>query len=357
MDPQTPENPIPVNPAPAAMLPAVPAPARPRGRRAFKMLLSAAALLATVGACAAAYVHATHYGQKVVEAHLVDARIEIANPPAYLDRGIVHMLLQEAYQFAQKDEETFNRSRNTLDGEILGAYADLYTGTQMLDGKPVKRQAVGFNAWMENVTQVRRVVARDKSVQSIQIFARWREPAAWVRVGDNLYLIDASGTRLPGEYRVSDRGANKLMVVTGVDLPTADGKPAVPAPGEGWRTGAGGTMGEDLAAGMQLAGQLTRQPFAAQIAAIDVTNLGGRRDSMAPWIVLDTVWQTASGRSPRVVWWGRPTGQERYYEVNGEAKIKTLNELYRRFSRIDAGRDYVDIRTEVVWLPKLAMGG
>jgi hypothetical protein len=357
MDHQTPENPVPVNPAPAAMLAAAPTPARPRGRRAFKVMLSAAALLATVGACAAGYIHATHYGRKVVESHLVDARIEIANPPAYLDRGIVNMLLQEAYQLAQKDEETYNRSRNTLDGEILGAYADLYTGTQTADGKPVKRQAVGFNAWMESVTQVRRVVARDKSVQTIQIFARWREPAAWVRVGDSLYLIDALGTRLPGEYRVPDRGANKLMVVTGVDLPVTDGKPAVPAPGEGWRTGDDGALGDDLAAGMQLAGQLSRQAFAGQIAAIDVANLDGRRDPMAPWIVLDTVWQTGSGTGPRVVWWGRPMGQERYYEVNGESKIKTLNELYRRFSRIDAGRDYVDIRTEVVWLPKLAMGG
>ena len=36
-----------------------------------------------------------------------------------------------------------------------------------------------------------------KSVQTIQIFAHWREPAAWVRVGDGLYLIDASGTCAP----------------------------------------------------------------------------------------------------------------------------------------------------------------
>jgi hypothetical protein len=43
--------------------------------------------------------------------------------------------------------------------------------------------------------------------------------------------------------------------------------------------------------------------------------------------------------------------------VKSEAKIKTLNEIYQMFNRIDAGGDYVDIRTEVVRMPKVAMGG
>ena len=60
---------------------------------------------------------------------------------------------------------------------------------------------------------------------------------------------------------------------------------------------------------------------------------------------------------PRTIWWGRPIGQEKYYEVAAAAKVKTLGELNLQFGRIDAGRDYVDIRTENIWLPRVASGG
>jgi hypothetical protein len=324
-------------------------------------MLSVVAVLAVIAACAAAYMRATHYGSEVVESHLVDTRIEISNAPAYLDRRIVNMLLDEAYQFAQKDEATFNRVRNTQDREILGEFARLYTDTQPaaeVGGTPVKRQSQGFNAWIEEVTLVRREVARDKSVQTIQLHAKWRQPVAWVRVGENLYLIDAAGTRLPGEYRREDRVGNRMMVLAGVDLPAGGGggSAAVPAPGEKWSSGKDGGMGEDLTAGLKLAGLLGKADFAGQIEAIDMSNVGGRHDALAPWIKLETIWQTATG-TPRTIWWGRPIGQEKYYEVAAAAKVKTLGELNIQFGRIDAGRDYVDIRTENIWLPRVATGG
>jgi hypothetical protein len=333
-------------------------------RRWVQTVVSAGVLSAVVAACAFGYMRATHFGQEVVASHLVDTRIEISNPPAYLDTRIVNALLEEAYQFAQKDEETYNRVRNTLDGEILGEFAKIYSGvqpaTQSIEvsaGGMVKVQSVGFNAWIEEVPVVRREVARDKSVQTIQIFARWRQPAAWVRVGENLYLIDGAGVRLPGDYRRQDKGNNRMMVLTGVDLPAVAGRqPGVPAPGERWGAGKEGTMGEDLAAGLRLAGLLGRQEFAVQIEAIDMSNVNGRRDALAPWIKLETVWQTPTG-TPRTVWWGRPIGQEKYYEVAAEAKVKTLRELNVGFGRIDAGHDFVDIRTEQVFMPKVAAGG
>ena len=44
--------------------------------------------------------------------------------------------------------------------------------------------------------------------------------------------------------------------------------------------------------------------------------------------------------------WGRPVGQEIYYEVPTAAKLQMLNEIYAKYNRIDAGRDSVDIRWE-----------
>ncbi len=350
------DNTQPVNTKPVDAPPAT-SPKKPRlwRRRGFKTAVSFCTLMAVIGACAGLYARATNYGQQVVAAHPVDARIEMANSPAYLDRRIVNALLDEAYQFAQRDEATFNRARNTLDGGILREIADLYTGTQTVQGQSVRRQTVGYNAWISNIVEVRREVAADKSRQTIQIFAQWRMPAAWVRVNDTLYLIDAQGMRLPGDYKLEDRGRSKLLVITGVELPVAGGRAGVPLPGEPWAAGKDGVLGGDLLAGMQLAGTLGRQAFAAQVAAIDVSNQGGRRDARAPWLVLDTIWQTAGG-GPSVVQWGRPVGEESFYDVKAEVKIKNLNEIYQRFNRIDAGREYADIHTEVVKLSKLALG-
>jgi hypothetical protein len=143
------------------------------------------------------------------------------------------------------------------------------------------------------------------------------------------------------------------MVITGVDLPLVDGKAAVPQPGQCWTTGATGRVGEDLQAAMTLAGTLQNQAYAHQIDAIDMSNFNGRNNGRTAWILLNTIWQTADG-APRVIQWGRPPGAEKYFEVHAEAKLKALGDIYLRFSRIDAGRDYVDIRWEVIWLPKLA---
>ncbi len=337
-----------------------PATKRPRiwNRRWFKGLLSVASVVAVIAVCGEVGRRATTYGRHVVESHPVDARIEISNPPAYLDRAIVNSLLQESYSLAQKDEATYNRARNVMDGSILREFADVYTGTEMVDGKSTPRQTLGYNAWIEKITQVRREVAKDKSLQTIQIIAEWRQPAAWVRVGDKLCLIDPQGVRLPGDYRPEDRPRSRLLVITGVDLPLVDGTPTMPRPGEKWAAGKNGTIGDDMQAAMALLERLKKQPFATQIDAVDMSNFNGRKDADArtPWITLQTIWQAGDGTGggARVVQWGRPIGEEKYYEVQADVKLKTLNEIYRRFGRIDAGRDYVDIRTEVVRLPKLA---
>jgi hypothetical protein len=342
-------------------------------KRGFKRFTSVAVLLFVIAACIAGYTRANSYGNRIVQARPVDARIEILNPPSWLDRRIVASLLDEAYQFAQKDDATYQRARNTLDAGILREFADLYTGAAAASDAatapaPHSRQAIGYNAWIRKVVEVRREIAPDKSVQTIQISAEWRVPAAWIRVKDMLCLIDADGTRLPGDYRLEDRPRSRLQVLAGLDFPRA-GQP-IPQPGEIWTAAPGAPLAADLAAGLELINTIKRQPFAQQIHEIDMSNHAGRVNAQTAWIVFNTIFKlppnggTAgavpalpalpSPPAPTRVEWGRPIGQEKYYEVHATAKVKALNELFTRFSRIDAGREYVDIRTEVLRLPKLA---
>jgi hypothetical protein len=312
--------------------------------RWFRTLLTFCSVLVVVAVCIEIYRRANNYGARVVEARPVEARIEILNPPAWLDRRIITALLDESYAFAQKDEATYDRARNILDNEVLHEIADLYTGSDTVDGKSVSRQTHGYNAWISGITEVRREIAKDNSMQTITIRAQWRSPMAWVRAGDSFYLIDADGVRLPGEYPAANREA-RLMVLTGIDQPMADGKPAVPQPGETWTGGTSGQRGEDQLAGMKLIATLRGRAFAGQIDAIDLANFKGRKDPLAAWILLDTIWRTANG-TPRVIQWGRPVGQEIYYEVPARAKLQALDAIYERFKRIDAGRDSVDVRWE-----------
>jgi hypothetical protein len=341
---------------------------RPSGlleARWFKALLSFCAVLVVLTVCIEIYRRAVNYGTKVVEAHPVDADIALNNLPKWLHPDIVRKLHDEARDFARRDQATYDRVRNILDNEVLQQIADLYTGADTIDGKAVNRQSVGFNAWIKKIIKVDRNIAKDKSHQTIEIFVEWRKPAAWVRVpaqdtmvtggggGDMLCLIDADGVRLPGDYQLSDRSKSNLLVLTGIDLPTIDGKSKVPLPGERWTAGTSDQLGDDFLAGMKLLKLLETQPFASQIDAVDMSNFSGKKDPRAPWIVLNTIWQTEAG-APRVVQWGRPVGEEKYYEVQATAKVRALNDIYLRYNRIDAGRDYVDIRTELVRLPKLA---
>ena len=223
----------------------------------------------------------------------------------------------------------------------------------------MQRQATGYNAWISKVIQVRRDMAADKSVQTIQIFAEWRQPAAWVRAGDMAYLIDAAGTWLPGDYPLKTRQAGRLMTLAGLELPVADGKSVVPLPGELWRGGASGEAksgpaGEDLLAGMKMIGALQGQKYVKQIDAIDLSNFGGRKDAKAAWITLATVFAGDQG-VPHVVQWGRPIGREKFYDWKAADKLKgATDDIYGRFGRIDLGREYVDIHAEGVRIPHLA---
>jgi hypothetical protein len=312
-------------------------------------LISFCVILLVISALIEAYRRADQYASGVVKKEFTPATAgnvhitltaKLMNKPAWLDQAILDQLFAETQTFAARDQATYDRLLNPLDHDVLQEIAANYTGT---DAGGVNHWTLRDNAWIQKITEVRRVISADQKSETIEVYADYRQPDAWVAYKDKFYLLDKEAVRLPGEYSAQDRKATPgLMAISGIDLPV--GMKEVPQPSETW-------TGEDVAAGMKLADYLRGQPFDGQVASIDMTNFEGRVDKQLPWILLDTIWSTADGK-PRVIDWGRPLGEESFYEVKAAAKLKALNEIYLRFSRIDADRDYVDIRTDEVRLPK-----
>ena len=317
----------------------------------IRSLISLCVVLLVIAVLIESYHAVKAYGNRVVQAEFTEQTnalgaekialsAELMNKPAWLDPAILNTIFAETQTFAARDQATYNRLLNPLDKDVLREIADNYTGT---DAGGVNHWTLRDNAWIKKINEVRRVVSKDRKSETIEIYAEYRAPAAWVQVGQKFYLIDDEFVRLPGEYSLADRNATAgLMAITNVDLP--GGAKTVPQPSEGWNT-------EDLRAGMKMVDLLHGQRFVGQIASIDMANYTGRKDTLKPWILLNTTFAAADG-SPRVVRWGRSIGDEKFYEVSAAAKVQALNEIFLRFARIDANHDYVDIRTEQVLLPK-----
>jgi hypothetical protein len=315
----------------------------------IRALISFCVILLVISALIEAYRRADQYASGVVKKEFDDAgpgkakitlTAKLMNKPAWLDQAILNQIFAETQTFAARDQATYDRLLNPLDHDVLQEIAANYTGT---DAEGVNHWTLRDNAWIQRISEVRRVISQDRKSETIEVYADYRQPAAWVAYKDKFYLIDEEAVRLPGEYSESDRKATAgLMAISGVQLP--DGMTTVPQPSEKW-------SGDDVAAGMKLADYLRGQSFDSQVASIDMTNFRERVDKNAPWIVLDTIWTAADGK-PRIIDWGRPVGEESFYEVKAIVKLKALNAIYLRFSRIDADRDYVDIRADEVLLPK-----
>lgn len=288
----------------------------------------------------------------------IDVRAQLKNVPTWLDPRITAQILAHTNAFQRRDQATADRFQDPLDQEILRDIAANYTGT---DSDGINHWSLHENAWIKKITEVRRVISADRKSQIIEISAEYRFPAAWVEYENNYYLVDADLVRLPDTFSAADRKHTPaLMQLTGVQLPP--GNKAVPQPSEQWNT-------EDVAAGLALINLLSKQPYVGQIASIDLGNFRGRKDPLKSWITLNTIFNVQPDAEavaanmpalpgpvvPRTVLWGRPVGEEKYYEIAAATKVRTLNDIYMRFGRIDANHDFVDIRTEQVWLPKLAV--
>jgi hypothetical protein len=198
--------------------------------------------------------------------------------------------------------------------------------------------AMAVNPWIKEVRQVRRAYVHGPG-DTLEVDCVYRTPTALVQWDDNYWLVDGDGCKLPAQYphrdldraMVDAQGKLALRVIQGVTRPPV-------RTGKLW-------PGDDLAAGLELVKLLADQPFAEEIPIVDVSNFGGRRDSMAAQIVLVTRYGTQ-------IRWGRPPSARDYFvEVPTSQKLQSLTDIFNEMHRVDGGQPWIDLRFDGVRYP------
>jgi hypothetical protein len=191
-------------------------------------------------------------------------------------------------------------------------------------GDPFDRQSLGRAAevlaaspWVQRVHRVSR---RPGGV--IEVSATYRQGTALVRTRSGAHLIDAAGVRLPFSYTASEAKATGLAMILGVQQP-------MPAAGKAWE-------GEDLAAGLKLAACIVGQSWFGQVAGIDVSNHGGRiSDRRAHLRIVTAINGEGEPLNPAGIDWGRPPGEERFFEPTAAWKLRRIATEFAKHGRLD----------------------
>ncbi|MFG0241458.1 MAG: hypothetical protein ACF8R9_01600 [Phycisphaerales bacterium JB054] len=162
---------------------------------------------------------------------------------------------------------------------------------------------------------------------TIRVSGVWREPACAVRVNGRDYPLDWRGRPFPIEY---EAGTSGLRVLVGV-------RAQVPLDAVGTLDVINPWPGEDVEAGLGLLAPLLREPFAGQVAGVDV----------AEYFTLGRL-SIVTDRDSRVIWGGR-FGEFVPGEATTKQKMERLraaasNPMYER--RIDSGAQRLDISGE-----------
>lgn len=193
--------------------------------------------------------------------------------------------------------------------------------------------------WIEKINVIRREYGGAPG-DTILVDATFRAPIALIRSGEDFWMVDSMGHKLPkkcdaeGVLRriCSDDGKILLRVVDGA-------KHAPPDVGSVWK-------GADVQAGLELLRLLNDKPYAQDIVKVDVTNFGGRVDNAAAQLVLITRFNTQ-------VRWGRPVSSNDYFvEVSPSRKLEVLERLVADYGQVDAKRPWIDIRFDRVTYPR-----
>lgn len=158
----------------------------------------------------------------------------------------------------------------------------------------------------------------------VLITGKWRSPVAAVRTkmdgapgGMADRLVTTEGELLPIAYPVDK---SRMKVVVGV----AD---AAPLPGEKW-------PGGDVQTGLALLTYLRGSPGFEQVAGVDVAELA-TQDRLS--VMTDT--------GSRILWGGSPTAFNPG-QAPPAVKRQRLAQLFTQTGRIDAGRTFIDARSE-----------
>ncbi|MBI1825401.1 MAG: hypothetical protein HY287_05560 [Planctomycetes bacterium] len=171
------------------------------------------------------------------------------------------------------------------------------------------------SSWVKSIRAVRRT-----GDGRFEISAIYRSPVAAIQRGEEFFLVDAEGVRLPGVYTFNA----SWKVLRGVaSVP--------PTAGKIWDGG-------DLQAGLKLLRILATESFFDQITGILVDNFGGRSDPRGSHIELLT--DRHGGR----IRWGSAPGRE--LEENSIAqKLALLRQNFVSTGRADADRLVIDVAT------------
>ncbi|MBI4618235.1 MAG: hypothetical protein HY720_31845 [Planctomycetes bacterium] len=188
---------------------------------------------------------------------------------------------------------------------VPAAMAGTYS---IFDPELVPRVGAGFvaNPWVREVREVRRVYP-----DSIHVSLDLCRPVAWVVRGEQQYLVDGEGVCLPAWGAVGSDLGFPLPAIRGAVRPP-------PSPGARWSDQGvreGARVGEIVLGSSTLA--------SLDIVAIDVSNVGGRKDPKVGEITLLT------RRGTRIVW-GRT-------DLSGRLKLSTERRLEILESHLEAG--------------------
>ena len=219
-------------------------------------------------------------------------KVELVDLPSWMPRPIAEQLQRELAELMTADP--FDRQALRRAAEMLAA-----------------------SPWVE---QVHRVSRRPGGL--VEVSATYRQGVALVRTESGCKLIDARGVRLPFSYDLHEASRTGLPLLLGV-------RHAMPPAGESW-------AGDDLAAGMKLAACIAREAWSAQVAGIDVTNYAGRLSNRRAHLKIVTALDLDEDpfNNPGVEW-GRPPGDERFYEPPPQWKLSRIAAEFERHGRLD----------------------
>lgn len=202
--------------------------------------------------------------------------------------------------------------------ELLAlAQRQLSAGPEAISRDPLRRIAValGGSGWFEGVPSVRR-----EAGGVVRVDGRWRIPAAVVRTGGKDRLVSWEARPMPVAYEIDRSG---LKVIIGVS--------EAPASAAGHPDYTRAWPGEQAQAALELLALVSREPWADQVAGVDVSGYRSRRE-----LVLLTRYGTS------IVWGGRPS-KPRPGDTSTASKLSKIAMLNRDFRRIDGGMAAVDV--------------
>jgi hypothetical protein len=220
--------------------------------------------------------------------------------------------------------ELLNRATRSL-----GSDAAL---SESFDRAPLEAvgQAMRTSGWFVGTPSVTR-----RPEGEIHVEGTWRIPAAVVRCDGRDRLVSWDALPMPVDYLSGRAG---LTVILGVAQGPARQNGAIDFLSD-W-------PGEDLRAGLELLALLARQPWASQVAAIDVSSFSRSRQL-----------EIRSIHGGRIVWGGRPS-KPLPGEGATSSKVAWLDYLARERRSIDAGLKAVDISgTQPLEIDVTATGG